>query len=358
MSESPIPKKLHFIWLGSKQPNYVSKFQKTFTQFAPGYTCRQWGDKDITRDNFPKTFDIIQKIKQINNTKIKSYIYRTSDKTMYNTHGRPYMYSKYAQISDLMRYEILVREGGYYFDVNMFLVKDITSILDIPKPLVLCNELGENLKDSDVISNSFIGCVPGNPVLKRFLTKSFLSKIDLKNPHVDEETGPFAFRSILKVGKDNYHVLPAKTFYPYILEWDPQVKHHKLRRSSKPKCTGPKRTKKRTLKMKPNLWLEFPCKQYKGCYGIKVWESGGSWTPPESFYSKTGSKQTGGVLPCVPCAVAFVNPGAIAAGVASLGALGMGAKKGVSYLKKKSDKTKKKKTKKTKKKSKKKSQPK
>ena len=85
--------------------------------------ARQWGDKDITKKNFPKTYDTLQTIKQQNNSKIKSYVYRTSNNTMYNTQGRPYTYSKYAQISDLMRYEILVREGGYYFDVNMFLVK-------------------------------------------------------------------------------------------------------------------------------------------------------------------------------------------------------------------------------------------
>ena len=80
----------------------------------------------------------------------------------------------------------------------------------------------------------------------------------MKNPHVDEETGPFAFRSILKVGKDNYHVLPAKIFYPYILEWDPQFKHHKLRRSSKPKCTGPKRTKKTYFKNEAKLMVRVP----------------------------------------------------------------------------------------------------
>ena len=115
----------------------------------------------------------------------------------------------------------------------------------------------------------------------------------------------------MNIDKDSYHIFPANTFYPYILPWTADGDDHPLRKSSKPKCTGKKQTKKRTLKMKDNLWLEFPCKKYKGVYGIKLWESGGSWTRPKKWYEKEGSKlqshyqggynvQKGGFA-CVPC---------------------------------------------------------
>ena len=68
---------------------------------------------------------IQSKVKQ-SREKIKEY---TNQITMYKTKD-PYTYSKYAQISDLMRYEIVFTEGGYYFDANMFLLKDITKLLD------------------------------------------------------------------------------------------------------------------------------------------------------------------------------------------------------------------------------------
>jgi hypothetical protein len=102
-------------------------------------------------------------------------------------------------------------------------------------------------------------------------------------------------------------------------------------------CTG-KRTKKRTLKMKDNLWLEFPCKN-KGSYGIKIWESGGSWSRPKKWHEQDGSKlqshyQEGGVVPCVPCVAAVIGTGPIGVGIAAVGACGYGAKKGYDYYNK------------------------
>ena len=96
--------------------------------------------------------------------------------------------------------------------------------------------------------------------------------------------------------------------------------------------------------MKDNLWLEFPCKKYKGVYGIKLWESGGSWTRPKKWYEKEGSKiqshyqggynvQKGGFA-CVPCAAAVVGTGPLGMGVAAAGACVYGAKKGIDYYNK------------------------
>ena len=329
----PIPKKLHFIWLGPKQPSYLKKFMKTFETHASDFSIRLWGDKDINKTNFPITYPYIHKIEKYQGDKIKEY---TEQKTMYKTNKKPYTYSKYAQISDLMRYEIIYNEGGYYFDANMFLLKDITKLFNRKETFVGCNELGPNMKRSEILSNSFFGSIPKSPILKRLLNKSFLDKLNLRTLDVDFETGPGALRSILNTSKDNYHIFPANTFYPYILPWTADGEDHPLRKSSDPKCTGPTRTKKRTLKMKKNLWLEFPCQQYKGSYGVKIWESGGSWSRPKGWYEKEGSKmksihQTGGVVPCVPCAVAVVsNP--IGLGLAGVGACAYGAKKGYNYV--------------------------
>ena len=332
---SPIPKKIHFIWLGKKQPPYIKKFMKTFETYAPGYTLRLWGDKDITKSNFPKTFATIQKIRTIHGTNLKNY---EKTCTVYDKSGKPYTYSKYAQISDLMRYEIVYREGGYYFDVNMYLVKDITKLFNRPEPLILCNELGENIEISDGVSNSFFGAIVKSPVLGRFLTKRFLSSIDLYNPEVDEETGPWAFHSIINFTKDNYHVFPARYFYPYIPEWHPIYKHHALRKSYPSKCSGKRKTKKFNLKMKPDLWIEFPCEQYKSSYGIKIWESGGSWKSPDKWYEKEQGKlktvypQTGGMpAVCVPCAVAAA-PSISTGLVSALGALTGALVAGKNYL--------------------------
>lgn len=359
--KSPIPKKLHFIWLGNKKPPYLKKFMKTFTTYAPGFSIHLWGDQDISKKNFPKTYSTIQKVKKIHGSNLKNY---NRSKTMYKTNKDPYTYSKFAQISDLMRYEILYNEGGYYFDCNMYLLKDITSLFSRHEPLILCNELGTNLQKSDIISNSFIGAIPKSPVIGRLISRSFLKNINLHNPQVDEETGPWALRSVLNIKKDKFHVLPEDTFYPYILPWTSN-EDHPLRKSSKPKCSGRKKTKKRTLKMKPNLWVEFPCKRYKQSYGLKIWESGGSWTTPHKWYVKddidsekfrsvySGGGIEGGFAPaaaCVPCVTAAAaSPVGLVAGAA--GACMYGIHKAYKCVKtKKKKQTKKNKKKSTKKK--------
>ena len=51
---SPIPKKIHFIWLGNKKPPYLKKFMKTFTTYAPGFSIHLWGDQDISKNNVNK----------------------------------------------------------------------------------------------------------------------------------------------------------------------------------------------------------------------------------------------------------------------------------------------------------------
>jgi hypothetical protein len=364
----PSPKKIHFIWLGPKQPSYLKKFMKTFKTYAPGYTLRLWGEKDITSKTLPITYPYIKKIQKLHSTKIKEY---SKQKTMYKSDSNPYTYSKFAQISDLMRYEIVFNEGGYYFDANMFLMKDIIKLFNRKEKFVGCNELGRNLSESEILSNSFFGAIPSSPILKRLLSKSFLDSLELQSLDVDFVTGPGALRNAINLTKDDYYIFPPNTFYPYILPWTPDGGDHYLRKSSKPKCTGPKKTKKRTLKMKPNLWLEFPCKKYKGVYGIKIWESGGSWSRPSKWYEKDGSKfrslyaggtsvnsgksQKGGspvvaAATCVPCMAASagtIASSTLAATSSLAGACAYGVHKAYKCIKTKKKHSKKKKKKKS-----------
>lgn len=90
--------------------------------------------------------------------------------------------------------------------------------------------------------------------------------------------------------------------------------------------------------MKPDLWIEFPCEQYKSSYGIKIWESGGSWKSPDKWYEKEQGKlktvypQTGGMpAACVPCAVAAA-PSISTGLVSALGALTGALISGKNYL--------------------------
>ena len=52
---SPIPKKVHFIWLGSDPPDYFQKyFLQSFEKNMSEFEISLWTDKDLTKSNFPK----------------------------------------------------------------------------------------------------------------------------------------------------------------------------------------------------------------------------------------------------------------------------------------------------------------
>ena len=51
-------------------PSYLKKFMNHLKPMH-GF-MRLWGDKDIAKQNFPKTYDTIQKVKQYQGEKIKN----------------------------------------------------------------------------------------------------------------------------------------------------------------------------------------------------------------------------------------------------------------------------------------------
>ena len=68
----------------------------------------------------------------------------------------PYTYSKWAQITDLMRLEIVYNQGGYYFDTTFEILKPLYNILNKRKyKFVGCNEV-PRFKDFPILSNSFL----------------------------------------------------------------------------------------------------------------------------------------------------------------------------------------------------------
>ena len=59
---SPIPKKIHIIWIGGEQPKYLKLFIKSFNKHLPEFEIKIWGNKELNKRNFPKTIEYIRKI--------------------------------------------------------------------------------------------------------------------------------------------------------------------------------------------------------------------------------------------------------------------------------------------------------
>ena len=276
--KSPIPRNIHLIWIGTQEyPDYFKLFLKTFEQHLPEFNIKVWNNKDLKKSNFPLTYDYIQKAKKLHGKPmIDEY-----GESMLNFKLEPLLYSKWAQITDLMRLEIVYNHGGYYFDTTFEILKPLYNILNKKKyNFVGCNEI-PRFKNVDILSNSFFGATKKNTILKRLLSKRKLNKINFNDMAVDFQTGPGYLRSGINQN-DNYYLFPSSYFYPFVEEYSPG-QDPPYRKSSKNKCHGKKKTKKKTKKLKKKGFIEFPCKKYPKSYALKHWQLGKSWMITEYF---------------------------------------------------------------------------
>ena len=278
---SPIPRNIHLIWIGTNPyPDYFKLFLTTFVNHLPEFTIKVWTNKDLTRKNFPKTFSYIQKAKKIQGKQMKD----EDGNKMYNKKMEPLTYSKWAQITDLMRLEIVYNQGGFYFDTTFEILKPLYNILNKKKyKFVGCNEV-PRFKDYPILSNSFFGATKNNVILKRLLTKKRLNDIDFYDSSVDFQTGPGYLRSGINLN-DNFFIFPTNYFYPFVEEYSPG-QNPGYRKATKNKCHSKKGNNKgkdkKTLKNKKGT-ITFPCKKYPKSYALKHWQLGKSWLVSEYY---------------------------------------------------------------------------
>jgi hypothetical protein len=148
-----IPNTLHFIWLGLRPfPRESIKNVESWMRFHPEWTIKFWSD-DPHR---PCPVQGMEKhlVTELSNTEMYSFMDRTTN---------------YGEKSDLLRYEILHREGGVYVDHDVECFAAFTSLnrthdfycgLEAPHK-------AEGIKSRIFCCNCLIGAIPGHPILKR-----------------------------------------------------------------------------------------------------------------------------------------------------------------------------------------------
>jgi mannosyltransferase OCH1-like enzyme len=170
-----IPHILHQIWVGPNEiPKQSKKFMKEIKALHPTFEYRLWTNKDITKENFDN-------YEYIKNTK------------------------SYAQMSDIMRYEILYKHGGIYLDSDFKIFKSLEPLLT--NDLVVCTE---DMFTNIHISNSFIACTKHNPNLKRCVDNIVKTNFNLD---ISIATGPIYFRKNININR-NVTILDTKVLYP------------------------------------------------------------------------------------------------------------------------------------------------
>lgn len=283
-----IPKNFHQIWIGGRLP----PAQKAIIQWnkkilGKTWKCKVWGNKDLTKKNFPITWPYIQK-------SLKYW-------------GKK---PKYAQVSDLMRYEILYHHGGIYADASLQLSKSLDPMIveanKKNKQLIVCDqntaklrkeegcpELGCKDRGKKYVSNSFIGSRPKSDAMTKAMSKSMLDKIDVKDNHIAYQTGPTYLRSTFRKGPK---IMIIKSELIYVYNWDQspgsierEWEDYHYPPSKYPdgmpepdKCIFKKKGKKGKFvpfynQRKDLRYLRIDCNAYPKVWGRKIWSCSGSW---------------------------------------------------------------------------------
>jgi mannosyltransferase OCH1-like enzyme len=173
-----IPKVFHQIWINKVDPELPKEFRAYrdgWMALHPDWEYKLWNLDNL--DFIPHRMDLITSA------------------------------PNYAQMADVLRYEILFRHGGVYLDTDFECLRNIDSIL-VGVRNFSCSEDGKS------ISNAIIGAEPNSIYMERCIS-ALPECVGLTNTAV--ETGPGLYTQVLlREGLASDFVLfPTKWFYPY-----------------------------------------------------------------------------------------------------------------------------------------------
>lgn len=199
---SPI---VHQIWFGSEltpeDPRTTLFKQVRDTAERNGLKYKLWTNADFNAETLPLTFEYSQKAL---------------------AKGQEQKTSRWAQVVDITRYELLHRFGGIYLD-SLFEITDafcnymkerstqFDLIVSNEDPCGLSCEGNNRFK---YISNGFFACIPGCISLKRLVHPKTMEKLDLNSKFVNRISGPYFFRFGIQDEKDNVHAIDTDKIYP------------------------------------------------------------------------------------------------------------------------------------------------
>lgn len=173
-----IPRVFHQIWINRSNPALPEKFsayRNSWLQRHPGWEYKLWNLDNL--DFVPQRLDLVKSA------------------------------PSYAQMADVLRYEILHRHGGIYIDTDFECLRSIEPILEGVQNFA-CSEDGLS------ITNALIGASPGSVYMQRCVA-ALPDRVGLAAP--THETGPgLLTRTLLGEGlSGDFTLFPREWFYPY-----------------------------------------------------------------------------------------------------------------------------------------------
>lgn len=181
-----IPKLFHRIWLGDKpMPQEFVDFGRTWRSLHPGWTMLEWNRPEQLAPLYNR--EILSKAKNV------------------------------AQLSDILRYEILTAVGGVYLDTDFECLKNIEPLLENAQ-FVGAGEY------ELMVSAGFIACVPRHVIVNK-ARQRIPGRIDSPQ-HQAHTTGPGLLTDVWRDHQHDEGVVTygPKLFYPY--GWKEKHRRH------------------------------------------------------------------------------------------------------------------------------------
>ena len=187
-----IPEKLHMIWVGdeSKCPH---KWIKTWRDNHPDWEFKLWGNKELNELDWRTKKQMEQFIAK----------------------------GQWAGVADCMRYEILFEHGGIYVDADSASLKPMDDFL---RHAELFAVYENEVHRPGLIANTYIGSVPGNPILKEMIeliaSKRNINRLWTWKPPFYKisdpwrTSGPQPFTRAINRNRQHATIWPSILFFP------------------------------------------------------------------------------------------------------------------------------------------------
>lgn len=176
----PIPRKLHFIWVGPAIPPRAAENIARWRDMHPRWQTRIWTDRDLTRLRNQRLFSEAQSI--VPRDAVGQFR------------------------ADVARYEILLQHGGFYADVDTYPLKPIDDSISNHFEFAV-------QEDMRWIGNTYLASTPGSAIMRSIVAglESSAERNRGKRPNVI--SGPKYITPIWHNHKG--HVAPTEWGFPY-----------------------------------------------------------------------------------------------------------------------------------------------
>ena len=196
----------HQIWFGADIPQWRDVMFKANKKVCEesGFEYKLWKNQDRNAENFPQTIGYQDAAIQA---------------------GTATGQSRWAQVADLARLEIVYNSGGIYADslveITPALLKAVIDAINQGAQFVGCNEDEceppldcKNAQGEMYLSNSFFAATRGNPIFERLLSEQSLDNINMEDERLNHTTGPYFLRAAI-TPEDRVFMFKSNQIYQF-----------------------------------------------------------------------------------------------------------------------------------------------